>query len=278
MLWLLGEGGIGKSVLMTILTIALAGCDVRDLSQLCQQLDKGYGRNMLEAKPLVAFHEVDGAPVNAVERLKSLVTESELHLAEKFKATQLVPVFARFVLLINEYNKVMLRNEPHEARRVLYVYTPVQHADVAHLMPRMFEIKNDRERARHAGLALLDHFAMESPDVLPGLPPDTEIKRRVMKAFSGERGIHGHLSTFLSDSARDGVEPTGAVFFTWLQNQGIRHRLTSGQLEGMVQGRLGMDAFFRGMNEAHHLGGMDGEGSVDLFEGLADEGSIDLFD
>ena len=151
MLWLLGAGGIGKSVLMSILTAALAGTDVRDTAHLCQQLDRGYGRNLLEAKPLVAFHEVDSGPANVIERLKSLVTENELHLAEKFKASQTIPVFTRFVMLINEYHKVVLRAEPHEQRRVLYLYTPVTYGDVGHLMSRIFEIKNDRTRAVHRG-------------------------------------------------------------------------------------------------------------------------------
>ena len=61
---------------MLIMTAALAGSDVRDIAQLCQQLDKGCGCNLLEVKPLVAFHEMDSGPVNVVERQKSLVTEN----------------------------------------------------------------------------------------------------------------------------------------------------------------------------------------------------------
>ena len=253
MLWLLGAGGIGKSVLMSILTAALAGTDVRDTAHLCQQLDRGYGRNLLEAKPLVAFHEVDSGPANVIERLKSLVTENELHLAEKFKASQTIPVFTRFVMLINEYHKVVLRAEPHEQRRVLYLYTPVTYGDVGHLMSRIFEIKNDRTRAVHAGLALLDQWAHESPDVLPGLPPETDVKKLVTRSFSGERGIHGHLSSFLADSEKDNLSPNGSLFFNWLQQQGIRHRLTCAQLDAMVKGRLAMESFFQQMKASHEL-------------------------
>ena len=218
---------------MSILTTALAGSEVRDIAQLCQQLDKGYGRNLVEAKPLIAFHEVDGAPADMVERLKSLVTENRLHIAEKFKASATIPVYARFVMLINEYHKVMLRSEPHESRRVLYVYTPVRNDDVAHLMPNLFDVKDDPERAVHAGLGLLDMWAAESPDVLPGLPPDTAIKTKVMEASSGERGIHGHMSAYLDECQRDGQAPAGHAFFNWLQAQSIKHRFPCGQLENM---------------------------------------------
>ena len=257
MLWLLGAGGIGKSLLMSILTAALAGSEVRDIAHLSQQLDKGYGRSLLEAKPLIAFHEVDGAPANLIERLKSLVTENRLHLAEKFKASATIPVYARFVMLINEYHKVMLRSEPHESRRVLYLYTPVRNHDVAHLMPDLFDIKDDPERAIHAGLGLLDLWATESPDVLPGLPPETAIKTKVMESFSGERGIHGHMSAYLDECHRDGQAPAGHAFFNWLQAQSIKHRFTCGQLENMVQGRQNMDAFFKDMREAHSIFDME---------------------
>ena len=253
MLYLLGSGGIGKSVLMSILNAALSGCDVRDVASLVQQLEKGYGRNMLEAKPLLVFHEVDAAPPNALERLKSLVTENQLSLAEKFKPSAVIPVYARFVMLINEYQKVPLRSEPHEARRVLYLHTPVKSEDVEELMQAIFAIKNCRERAIHAGLALLDSWARESPAELPGLPPSTEVKTRVMRAFSGERGIHGHLTSFLQTCQADDQQPTGSHFFGWLQSQHIKHRFTIGQLDAMVAGRIGMDSYFNLMHEAHTM-------------------------
>ena len=147
----------------------------------------------------------------------------------------------------------LLRAEPHEQRRVLYLYTPVTYGDVGHLMSRIFEIKNDRTRAVHAGLALLDQWAHESPDVLPGLPPETEVKKLVTRSFSGERGIHGHLSSFLADSEKDNLSPNGSLFFNWLQQQGIRHRLTCAQLDAMVKGRLAMESFFHEMKATHEL-------------------------
>ena len=236
---------------MSIITIALAGCEVPDVVSLCTQLQKGYGRNMLEAKPLVTFHEVDGAPINMVERLKALVTESELMIAEKFKATERLPVYTRFTMLINEYHKVELRDAQHETRRVLYLYTPAHTPMVEHLLGRLFEIKEDRQRATDAGLALLDEWAVDSPDVLPGLPPDTEIKVRVTKAFSGERGIHGHLSSFLGVCGENDVQPDGGQFFAWLREQHIKHRFTTRQLQAMIEARKGLEEYFALMNGPH---------------------------
>ena len=71
-----------------------------------------------------------------------------------------------------------------------------------------------------------------------------------MRAFSGERGIHGHLSTSLADSEKDNPTPTGHLSFTWLQSQGIRHHFPTIQLQAMVQERLGMETFFEVMKEA----------------------------
>ena len=109
------HGAIGKSFLFNLIRKATRGCDIGKITDLVNDVSRGYGRATIDGAHLIVVEECDGE-VNITD-LKGLITGTDMELGEKHEKRR--TTILRFQLVMLSNNDQMRINDYGERRRLL---------------------------------------------------------------------------------------------------------------------------------------------------------------